>query len=162
MKITVVGTQQATGQYLYLWGFYVRGFKPWHHCFKCFYGTQEKLISRKMQDGSFLLPEPTSYFYLCGVASGSPTLRGERNLHLAVRPKQGHVATVKSFYGPTFTIHDAEEIAIQGPIESMPELGVSYTRCKNFRFAAQMYEATSFGPGAPHTPIRIPRDAPLT
>jgi hypothetical protein len=31
-------------QYLHLWGIYVRGFKPWHHCFACFYGTQVKLV----------------------------------------------------------------------------------------------------------------------
>jgi hypothetical protein len=114
-----------------------------------------------MSDVSLPLPEATSYFYLCGVASGRRALRGKRNLHLAVRPKQGSIATVKSFYGPTFTIHDAEEIVIQGPIETMPELDDTYTTCKNFRFATQMYEATSFGPGALRTPIRIPRDSPL-
>jgi hypothetical protein len=161
MELTVVGTKQATGQYLHLWGFYVRGFKPWHHCFACFFGTQEKLIHKQMQDASVLLPEPTSYFYLCGVASGSRALRGRRNLHLAVRPKQGSTATIRSFYGPIFTVRDAEEIVIQDPIESMPELDESYTRCKNFRFAAQMYEATSFGPAAPRTPIRTPRNSSL-
>ena len=107
-----------------------------------------------MQDGTFDLPEPTAYFYLCGVASGSFKLRAERNLHMAVRPKQGSIATAQSFYGPTFTIYDAEEIAIQGPIENLPGLGTLYTRCKNFRFAAQMYPANSFGPEAARIPIR--------
>src|SRR5438105_3256521 len=107
MKLTVTGTQKATGKYLHLWGFYVRGFKPWHHCFACFYGTQERPICKDMEDDVYHLPEPTSYFYLCGVASGPRRERGVKNLHLAVRPKQGSVATVRSVYGPVFTIHDA-------------------------------------------------------
>jgi hypothetical protein len=158
MHLTVSGTQQATGKYLHLWGFYVRGFKPWKHCFACFYGTQEKLIKKDMQDGKFDLPEPTGSFYLCGVASGPRTQRWKNNLHLAVKPKAGSVAKIQSVYGPIFTIHDAEEIAIQGPIENLPHLDESYTTCKNFRFAAQMYEATSFGPEARGKLIRTPRE----
>jgi len=150
--------QQATGKYVYLWGFYVRGFKPWHHCFKCFYGTHEKLIHKEMLDGSYNLPEPTGYFYLCGVASGSRAELWKNNLHLAVRPRPGSTAVVESVYGPVFTIRDAEEIVIQDPIQHLPNLDNSYTRCKNFRFAAQMYEATSFGPEARGKVIRTPRE----
>ncbi|MEG9436584.1 hypothetical protein JAO29_10475 [Edaphobacter sp. HDX4] len=157
MYLTATGMQDATGIYRHLWGFYVRGFKPWHHCFACFYGTQERVIRKDMRDDRYDLPEPTHYFYLCGVASGAVRLRGERNLHLAVRPKRGSLATVKSFYGPMFTIHDAEEITIQPPIQSLPELSELYTGCKNFRFAAQMYEAASLGPDAPRELIRTPR-----
>jgi hypothetical protein len=104
------------------------------------------------------LPEPTSYFYLCGVASGPRSQRGKNNLHLAVRPKSGSVATIQSVYGPTLTIHNAEEIAIQDPIQDLPHLDESYTTCKNFRFAAQMYEATSFGPEARGNLVRTPRE----
>jgi hypothetical protein len=111
-----------------------------------------------MQDGSFDLLEPTGYFYLCGVASGPRTQRSKNNLHLAVKPKLGSVATIQSVYGPIFTIHDAEEICIQNPILNLPHLDRSYTECKNFRFAAQMYEATSFGPEARDKLIRTPRE----
>jgi hypothetical protein len=157
MQLTVSGTHQATGKYLHLWGFYVRGFKPWHHCFACFYGTQEKEIHKEMNDGAVDLPEATSFFYLCGVASGPIKKRGERNLHLAIAPKRGSVATVQSVYGPIFTIYDGEEIEIQDPIQNLPHLDKSYTTCKNFRFAAQMYEANGLGPDAPRKLIRTPR-----
>src|ERR1700722_5643423 len=80
MNFTATGVKQETGKYLDLWGFYGRGFKPWNHCFACFYGTQEKLIHKEMHDDSFELPEPTSYFYLCGVASGPRSQRGKNNL----------------------------------------------------------------------------------
>jgi hypothetical protein len=158
MKLTVTGMQEALGKYLYLWGFYVRGFKPWHHCFACFYGTQEKVIRKDMRDDTYDLPEPTSYFYLCGVASGPRRERRHNNLHLAVRPKLGIIATAQSVYGPVFTIHDAEEIMIQDPIVDQPHLDDSFTHCKNFRFAAQMYQAPRLGPDARREPIRVPRE----
>lgn len=160
MKLAVTGMQDARDKYLYPWGFYVRGFKPWHHCFACFYGTQEKVIHKSMQDGTYDLPEPTSYFYLCGVASGPRRERRFKNLHLAVRPNRGSVATAQSVYGAVFTIYDAEEIVIQDPIRDHPDLDESYAHCKNFRFAAQMYDAPQLGPGAPREPIRIPRERP--
>ena len=144
----------ATGQYDFLWGFYVRGFKPWHHCFKCLYGTHEKAINRDMKDGVVLLPEPTGYFYLCGVASGKRSERGKNNLHLAVRPKARASATVKSVYGPTFTVVGGEEVVIQEPFSITEDLPEGYARCKNFRFAAQVYPASRLGPGADHEIIK--------
>jgi hypothetical protein len=112
-----------------------------------------------MHDDTYVLPEPTHYFYLCGVASGARRERRFNNLHLAVRPKLGNIATIRSVYGPVFTIYDAEEIAIQGPIQSLPHLDESYTSCKNFRFAAQMYEAPRYGPEAQGMLVRIPRES---
>jgi hypothetical protein len=159
MKLTVTGTEEAGPKYLHLWGFYVRGFKPWHRCFACFYGTQERSIHKDMQDDTYILPEPTHYFYLCGVASGPRSKRRDNNLHLAVRPNPGSIATIRSVYGPVFTIHDAEKIEIQDPIQSLPHLGESYTTCKNFRFATQMYEAPRHGPEAKGMLVRTPRES---
>ncbi len=158
MRIEVAGTSQAKEHYLHLWGMYVRGFKPWHHCFACFYGTQEKAIHKQMEDGTYDLPEPTHYFYLCGVASGPRKDRWKNNLHLAVRPQKGSIATVHSVYGPVFTIHDAEEIEIQGPITTLPHLSTLYTTCKNFRFAAQQFPASKYGPDADREVMRTPLD----
>jgi hypothetical protein len=158
MHLTVMGAMLSKEKYLSIWGFYVRGFKPWHHCLACFYGTKELAIHKDMDDGLYQLPEATSYFYLCGVAAGPRSKRGERNVHLAVRPKAGSVAQVKSVYGSVFTIYGAEEIQIQGPMENLPHLDELYTTCKNFRFAAQMYEAPCFGPEARGKLIRTPRE----
>ena len=153
MKLTVSGVTQDTVRYTHLWGFYVRGFKPWHHCFKCFYGTHERDIHREIENGVIELPEPTGFFYLCGVAPGKRSELWKNNLHLAVRPKEGAAASAQSVYGPVFTIENAEAIEIQGPIEQ-DGLEPPYARCKNFRFAAQMYPAAVLGPGANHNTIR--------
>ena len=88
-----------------------------------------------MQDAVIRLDRPTEYFYLHGNAK---TDRRDNNLNLAVRPKTGASATVVSKYGPVFTIQDAEQIEIQGPILELAHLD-GYYRCPNFRFGMQMY-----------------------
>jgi hypothetical protein len=149
MKLTVTGTELATGKYNYLWGYYVRGFRPWEHCQKSFIGSLASGIGRGITDGEpVMLKEPTDYFYLCGGAAGSREELGARNLHLAVRPKVGSQATIKSVYGPVFTIEDAEMIEIQPALPITDSLPKEYATCKNFRFAAQMYPAAVLGPAA--------------
>lgn len=153
MKLTVDGVEQATGKYQHLWGYYVRGFKPWEHCQDCFIGSLAKGIERDMKDGTVMLDKPMDYFYLCGVAMGSRKELGEKNLHLAVRPKAGSQATIKSVYGPVFTIDDAEMIEIQPALPITDQLPKEYANCKNFRFAAQMYPADVLGPDAKPRPV---------
>ena len=157
MKLHVTGFNADTVRYRFLWGYYVRGFKPWEHCQPCFVGTRADGIDPLMGDGDVELDLKSDYFYLCGVAPGPINLRGTFNLHMAVRAKAGSVATVTSKYGPVFTIEGAEEIAIQGPIEQVG-LDESYAGCKNFRFAAQMYPAAVLGPEAARIAI-VRRDA---
>ncbi|MGI4830695.1 MAG: hypothetical protein ACRYFU_21250 [Janthinobacterium lividum] len=99
-------------------------------------------------DESVTLNEQTDYFYLCGGASGSREELGARNLHLAIRPKAGSQAKIKSVYGPVFTIEDAEMIEIQPAIPITDSLPKEYATCKKFRFAAQMYLAVVLGPEA--------------
>ena len=74
---------------------------------------------------------------------------GQKNLHLAVRPKAGARAEARSVYGPVFVIEDAEEIRIREPLvgTGLPD---RYARCKNFRFGLQMYPVAveGLGPGA--------------
>jgi hypothetical protein len=157
MQLHVSGITPSTTHYRFLWGFYVRGFKPWEHCQPCFRGTRAEGIHPEMTDGIVELNRPTKFFYLHGFAPGPKSLRGERNLHLAVRPNEGSVATVRSFYGPVFTIYGAEEIGIQDPIPNHPPSEDKWTRCKNFRFAAQVYDAPILGPTAPRNPILLTR-----
>lgn len=159
MQLQVSEITQSTTRYRFLWGFYVRGFKPWHHCQLCFRGSRAPGIFPDMQDGAVVeLHEQTDFFYLHGNAAGPEHLRGELNLHLAVRPKQGAIATVRPTNGALFTIHDAEALEIQPPLLALSHLGDKWTNCKNLRFAAQMYDAPLLGPTAPHTPIRQLRE----
>ena len=153
MRLHVSGMARSTGQYQFLWGFYVRGFKPWHHCQPCFRGTRATGISPTMNDGTIELPRPTKFFYLHGFAGGVKEKRGALNLHLAVRPRPGAHATVQSAFGPTFTIDDAEEIPIQEPLAELAHLGADWSRCKNLRFAAQVFDAPLLGPTALHIPV---------
>ena len=150
MYLTVSGITESTVRYRFLWGWYVRGFKPWLHCQPCLRGTRARGINPEMGNVRVELDRPTDYFYLCGFAPGPTEDRGKYNLHLAVEPMDGEIATAVSAYGPIFTIHGARNIEIQDPIESLVP---SYGRCKNFRFAAQVYPAPVLGCGAERIPI---------
>ncbi len=153
MKLHISGMRKSTGTYQFLWGFYVRGFKPWHHCQPCFRGARAVAISPKMDDGVIDLSRPTKLFYLHGFAGGPKEKRGALNLHLAVRPQPGAHATVQSAFGPTFTIADAAEIPIQEPLAELAHLGADWARCMNLRFAAQVFDAPVLGPTAPRIPV---------
>ena len=159
MQLNVSGITPATTRYRFLWGFYVRGFKPWHHCQHCFRGSRAEGITPNMQDGIVELPEQTDFFYLHGTAAGPVSSRRERNLHLAVRPKRGAVTFVRPHDGALFTIYDAEAIEIQPPLLDLAPLGPNWMNCKNLRFAAQVYDAPLLGPNAARTPILRLRDA---
>jgi hypothetical protein len=115
MQLQVSGITPSTTPYRFLWGFYVRGFKPWHHCQPCFRGSRATGIFPKMQDGVIELPGEADFFYLHGNAAGAEHSRGSLNLHLAVRPKRGATASIRPLNGALYTIHDAEAIERQGP-----------------------------------------------
>jgi hypothetical protein len=154
MRLTVTGYKPENKQFRYLWGFYVRGFKPWEHCQSCFRGALAKEIdaSLTMADGVDL-DQRMDYFYLHGNASGTAKDRKANNLHLAVRPKLGATATVTAGEA-VFTIEDAEAIEIQGPIMELEHLKMYY-KCPNFRFGMQMYPTPfeNAGPNGPHLPV---------
>lgn len=156
MQLIVQGYRPELKRYRYIWGFYVRGFKPWEHCQPCFRGTRAEGIDPLMSDGSVPLPRPTDYFYLHGNAAGGKEARREFNLHLAVRPKEGETAQVVTNDGAVFTLENAEQIVIRGPLEELAGSAdhAMYCKCPNFRFGMQMYptplELT--GPKAPRLP----------
>lgn len=157
MKLHVSGMGQATGQYRFLWGFYVRGFKPWLHCQPCFRGTRAEGINPLMEDQTVYLNKSSDFFYLCGYAGGPRASRGVLNMHLAVRAKKDSQAVVRSAFGPVFTIYGAEEIQIPDSDAPLAKRGEFDHRCKNLRFAAQMYPGVQPGHDAPHEPILVPR-----
>jgi hypothetical protein len=97
-----------------------------------------------MRDGDYELED--KLFYLCGVGQKVsehiyPHLaRRVTNVHLAVSPRTGSVASIGSVYGVTFTIKGAQAIPIE-PLSSseFPTLAESHYRCKNFQFGYQMF-----------------------
>jgi hypothetical protein len=160
MQLTVTGLDDAPIRFKHLWARYVLGFKPWEHCLKCFVGKDPTTVRPTMEDGVYELSDDHELFYLCGVGQDeSKSLRPDlfkktTNVHLAVRPRVGSVASVGSVYGVTFTIQDAQAI----PIESIPDgfanLSHAHSRCKNFQFGYQMFEATQADTSAPTDIVR--------
>jgi hypothetical protein len=149
MYLTVTSVQEGQEQYRFLWGFYVRGFKPWHHCQKCFLGTRADGICPSMKNVPRLpLLRSMDYFYLCGYAKGPAANRGANNLHLAVEPADGETATITSNYGPVFTFEDARRIVIPESNAPRAAYGEFDYRCMNFRFGQLMYPTNLTGPAA--------------
>ena len=103
-----------------------------------------------MRDGDYELED--RLFYLCGVGK---TLSERRypelakrhtNVHLAVKPRAGSVASVGSVYGVTFTITGAQAIPIE-PLDGsqFPGMNEKHYRCKNFQFGYQMFQVQPEG-----------------
>jgi hypothetical protein len=134
----------------------VLGFKPKKHCIQCFKSETASAVTPQMKDGSYELKDDVSdLFYLCGVGqpdskrAGANFNRKFTNVHLAVRPRAGSVASIGSVYGVTFTIKDAQAIPIQPLPDGLENLDNAHSRCKNFQFGYQEYEVGSvhdFGP----------------
>jgi hypothetical protein len=160
MEITVSGLDHNSSQFVHLWGRYVLGVRPWKHCQHTFEVKHATSIKPKMQNGTFPLIAEHDLFYLCGVGQEDSMKRGSQwnreftNIHLAVRPKLGSIATIESLYGVNFTITDAKKI----PIECLPDnfmgLKREHARCKNFQFGFQMFDVQAVGDSAPHEIVR--------
>lgn len=156
MQLIVSGLDTARPNFKHLWGRYILGFKPRKHCIECFKSKVASDIKPTMKDGTYDLRDDLGdFFYLCGV--GQPDLKRNpehlkkrfTNVHLAVRPLKGSVASIGSVYGVTFTITDAQAISIQTLPDNFQGLGKDHARCKNFQFGYQHYEVGSvhdFGP----------------
>lgn len=136
MKLEVRGMEKAAGRFVQLWGKYVVDFKSSTHCQECLIGQPERRLNKAMTDGEILLDQPMHYFYLFGMGRAP---RRETNVHLAVRPLAGSVASVGSVYGITFTIYDAQAIRVDRLPDGWGGLAPEYTQCRNFQFGVQMY-----------------------
>jgi len=153
MKFTVSGLPPVTeaDRFHSLFGRYVYGFKQWDHCDRCFVARHETKINPQMGNGPVDLKD--ELFYLCGVGRNlSPRVhpqsaRNSTNVHFAVRPRKGSVASIGSVYGATFVIEDAQAIPIKVPAREFPALlelaepsRTQHSRCKMFHFAYQMFD----------------------
>jgi hypothetical protein len=136
-----------------LWGRYIIGFKPWTHCLKSLVTKKAKEIVPAMTDGEYELDASFELFYLCGVGWKD---RGNTNVHLAVRPRLGSIASAGSVYGVQFTITDAQAILIEYLEKGWRGLDDEHRRCKNFQFGYQMFEVDEVGgpPGEVVTRLR--------
>ncbi|MEZ2347019.1 hypothetical protein [Terriglobus sp. RCC_193] len=126
----------ASQTFVQLWGVYVSGFKPDKHCIYCLKGKKELQLHREMQDGNYTLKTDSPYFYLFAMGR---VPKHETNVHLAVRPQAGSVASIGSVYGVTFTIRDAFALRVDRLPDGWMGLGTDYTRCRNFQFGVQQF-----------------------
>lgn len=155
MELSVSGVN-ANHKFKHLWGRYITGFKPRRHCIQCFKTKCATSINPAMKDGIYPLRNDLSdLFYLCGVGQPDTLREGatwnqrHTNVHLAVRPRLGSVASINSVYGVTFTIKDAQVIPIRALPKGFQSLPDRHTQCKNFQFGYQVFEVDevgSFGP----------------
>jgi len=99
-----------------------------------------------MQDGDYTLKTDSPYFYLFAMGR---VPKHETNVHLAVRPQTGSVASIGSVYGVTFTIRDAFALRVDRLPDGWMGLGRDYTRCRNFQFGVQQFGYRPMG-SPPH------------
>ena len=136
MLLDVSGIATASQTFVQLWGVYVSGFKPERHCIYCLKGKKELQLHREMLDGDYVLKTDSPYFYLFAMGR---VPKHETNVHLAVRPQAGSVASIGSVYGVTFTIRDAFVLRVDRLPGGWMGLGTDYTRCRNFQFGVQQF-----------------------
>jgi len=136
MLLEVRGMEKASQKFVQLWGMHVNGFRPEKHCIYCLKGRKEQQINRDMVSEDYPLKTDAPYFYLFAMGR---TPRRDTNVHLAVEPYPGAVASVGSLYGVTFTIRDARALRIDRLPKAWRGLDDSYTACRNFQFGVQMF-----------------------
>ena len=136
MLLEIRGMATASQRFVQLWGVEVSGFKPDRHCIYCLKGRKETQLHRDILDGDYVLKTDAPYFYLFAMGR---VPKHETNVHLAVRPQQGAVATVGSVYGVTFTIRDAFALRVDRLPDGWMGLPPEYTRCRNFQFGVQQF-----------------------
>jgi hypothetical protein len=164
MLLTVSGLDAAPIKFKHLWGRYVLGFKAWKHCIACLKTKVASSITPEMTDGVYSLSDEHGLFYLCGVGQPDSERRGKdfarkmTNVHLAARPRQGSVAAIGSVYGVTFTIKGAQAIPIRPLPDGFQGLPEKHSRCKNFQFGYQLFEADIVGDRAPREVVYTLRE----
>jgi hypothetical protein len=168
MKLIVSGLDKAPAdlRFKHLWAYYVIGFKPWKHCDSCLNHTKAMEVGPDMKDGEYQLKDQP-FLYLCGVGQldtksrkAAGLNRGKTNVHLAVRPRLGSVASIGSVYGVTFTIHDAQAIPIEPLAVDFQGLDEKHYRCKNFQFGYQTFNVGEVSTSMPHDIVHQLRSDP--
>lgn len=136
MLLEVRGLESASQTFVQLWGVHVNNFDPERHCQYCLKGNKAPQLHRAMMSGDYPLSSDAPYFYLFAMGRGH---KRDTNVHLAVQPYPGAVASIGSMYGVTFTIRDARALRIDRLPKGWMGLGKEYTDCRNFQFGVQMF-----------------------
>ena len=136
MILEVRGMETASESFVQLWGKYVTGFRQEKHCIFCLKGPKEDQLRREIASGDYPLRGGFPYFYLFAMGHG---YKRDTNVHLAVRPYPGAVASIGSMYGVTFTIRDAQAIRVDRLPRGWMGLDKLYTDCRNFQFGVQTF-----------------------
>jgi hypothetical protein len=136
MLLEVRGMESASQTFVQLWGVHVKDFDSEKHCQYCLKGRKEPQLHRTMLSGDYQLSSDAPYFYLFAMGRG---FRRDTNVHLAVKPYPGAVASIGSMYGVTFTIRDARALRIDRLPKGWMGLDEDYTTCRNFQFGVQMF-----------------------
>ena len=153
MELTVTGLDAAPTKFKHLFGRYIKGFKPWTHCDRCFETNHATAIVPSMKDGAYQLED--RLFYLCGVGQDvtkseeklhPESARRHTNVHLAVVPRKGSIAAAGSVYGVSFTIRDAEAIHIKTVPLGTYRLSEVHTNCKMFQLGHQLFQVDNVDP----------------
>jgi hypothetical protein len=136
MLLEVRGLETAPQKFVQLWGVHVEGFRPDKHCIYCLKGRKEVQIQRDMASGDYQLQNGAPYFYMFAMGR---TPRRDSNVHLAVQPYPGAVASIGSLYGVTFTIRDARALRVDRLPSGWNGLDDSFTSCRNFQFGVHIF-----------------------
>ena len=151
MRLEVRGISNMKQTFVEVWGKYVDGFDPSKHCQVCLKGRRETELDKPLaclkglkdpsldpnvDELSIELSNDYDYFYLCALGHAP---RRDTNVHLAVEPRPGSVASVGSLYGVTFTIYDAFAPRIDRLPDRWMGLPPKHATCRNFQFGVQMF-----------------------
>lgn len=151
MRLEVRGISNMKQTFVEVWGKYVDGFDSKKHCqaclkgrretkldnpLACLKGIQERGLGESLDVLSVDLSNDYDYFYFCALGRAP---RRATNVHLAVEPRPGSVASVGSLYGVTFTIYDAFAPRIDRLPDRWMGLRPKYATCRNFQFGVQMF-----------------------
>jgi hypothetical protein len=125
----------------FLWVRYVVGFDPNKHCQSCLLGRS----SAKFRNGALTCPatialdefDAYDYIYVCGVAPGQ---RWVRNLHLAVRFREGSEARARCYSGQEILLLNGENVEIPPLPDGFNGKNRSFTTCRNYQFGVAMYQ----------------------
>lgn len=125
----------------YLWLKQVTGFNPKVHCARCLNGEYSKDFSPRMPVNSVLSLDyqENDVLYFCGV---SIPYKWENNLHLAGIVSNGEQSEVIAYNGDILTINGLKKIDFDDAVAKAkyPNLGREYLTCRNFQFAAQVFQ----------------------
>lgn len=128
-------------EFLYFWGYIVRGFDPRFHCQKCFIGRKIRGVSPRMKPGEVIdvRVREMELVYLCGVCHSYAL---EFNFHMPGRAVAGAHATRVTPGGVVVEAHNFEPLTIDPEPARLhfPSRSRKFLTCRNFQFAVQHFQ----------------------